>query len=132
MPFDFDHIQLSQASGVPFYRQIQDQIAEAVRAGQLEGGDRLPSARALAERLRVSNITTRRAYQELENDGIIVSQQGRGTFVTEQVTGAAAARGRRQAVAALEEAIERARRLGLDDEQIRSVLEARLRTREDA
>jgi GntR family transcriptional regulator len=82
---------LSQASGVPFYRQIERHLADRIRAGQLAPGTPLPSVRQLAVDLLVSVITVKQAYAALEAAGLVASQQGRGTFVAEDA--AANARG---------------------------------------
>ena len=78
-------IILSNASGVPFYRQIVDQMADMIRAGTLDPGSRLASVRELALQLQVSLITVRRAYADLEAAGLIVRRQGQGTFVAMDV-----------------------------------------------
>lgn len=76
-------ILVSQSSGVPLYEQIVEQVIRAILAGDLAAGDALPSLRALAADLRVSLITTTRAYAELTAAGWIVSVPGRGAFVCE-------------------------------------------------
>lgn len=81
---------LSQASGVPFWRQIHDQLADRIRAGTLPPGAPLPSVRQLAADTLVSVITVKKAYDELEGAGLVRSHQGRGTFVAD--SGAAASR----------------------------------------
>lgn len=78
-------IELSEASGVPFYRQIVDQISTLIRSGKIPPNHQLPSVRDLASHLLVSMITIRRAYSDLENLGLIIRKQGHGTFVTEQL-----------------------------------------------
>jgi GntR family transcriptional regulator len=113
---------LSNASGVPFYRQIVDQMADMVRAGTLEPGSRLASVRELALQLQVSLITVRRAYADLEAAGLIVRRQGQGTFVANDVGKAAAKQARTDAQTALEQAINRARQLGLEDHEIESII----------
>ena len=115
-------LTLSSASGVPFYRQIVDQMADMVRAGTLEPGSRLASVRDLALELQVSLITVRRAYADLENDGLIVRRQGQGTFVADDVGRAAAQQARADAESALTQAVDRARQLGLDDEEIAAII----------
>lgn len=100
---------------MPFYRQIQDQMSDLVRSGQLAPGAKLPSVRELAAALVVSVITTRRAYSELESAGLIVRKRGKGTFVTtmplqEQPSDAGNE--------ILQDAVQRARRLGMDKEEI--------------
>lgn len=74
-------IQLSQHSREPIYHQIEKQLKALIAGGQLVAGSPLPSIRVLSKELGVSVITTRRAYQNLENDGFIVTKQGKGTFV---------------------------------------------------
>lgn len=77
-------IIISNADGRPIYEQISTQVKGLIIAGQLRPGDALPSMRMLAKELRISVITTKRAYEELERDGYITSQTGRGSFVAER------------------------------------------------
>ena len=114
-------IRLSEASGVPFYRQIVDQVAEQIRFGQLAPGTRLPSFRGLGPELRVSLITVRRAYADLEQAGLIVRRQGQGTFVAEDVESASRRRALREARTQLAAAFVRARQLGLEGDALREV-----------
>ena len=74
-------IKISNAGGVPIYEQIISQIKAKIIAGELREGDALPSMRLLAKELRISVITTKRAYEELEREGFIVSMTGKGSFV---------------------------------------------------
>ena len=74
-------IIISNASGRPIYEQIYAQIKNAVVSGELSAGDALPSIRALAKDLRISVITTKRAYDELEKDGYINTVAGKGCYV---------------------------------------------------
>ncbi len=74
-------IIISNASGRPIYEQIYAQIKNAVISGELSAGDALPSIRALAKDLRISVITTKRAYDELEKDGFINTVAGKGCYV---------------------------------------------------
>ena len=120
------NIQLSEASGVPFYRQILDQLAEAIRRGELPAGTPLPSVRALARELLVSVITTRRAYSELEQLGLVERRQGKGTFVHADVRPRARRLSNEHASAVLREAIANARALGLDTSAIRQLVEQAL------
>jgi len=76
-------IVLSKSNPDPFYKQIEDQIRTEIMNGRLKSGVRLPSVRALAEQLNVSVITTKRAYADLESQGIIVTRQGQGTYVAQ-------------------------------------------------
>jgi len=78
---EFDFI-LSQTDGRPMYVQIMDQIQQRVAVGDWAPGTKLPSIRELAVVSHVSMITVKRAYRELERDGIIVTQQGKGSWVS--------------------------------------------------
>lgn len=75
------NIIISNASGQPIYDQITSQIKSKILTGELKEGDALPSMRFLAKELRISVITTKRAYEELERDGFIVSVPGKGSYV---------------------------------------------------
>ena len=77
-------IYLSNAGQEPIYAQITRQIKEQMLSGQLHAGDALPSIRLLAKELRISVITTKRAYEDLESAGFIITQPGRGSFVAAQ------------------------------------------------
>ena len=74
-------IIITNNSEKPIYDQIKEQIKELILKGELKEGDALPSMRLLAKELRISIITTKRAYEELERDGYIESYTGRGRFV---------------------------------------------------
>lgn len=74
-------ILISNSSGVPLYEQIEEQIKSHILSGELMEGDALPSMRILAKDLKISIITTKRAYEELERDGFIYSVTGKGSFV---------------------------------------------------
>ena len=74
-------IIISNSSGRPIYEQISSQIKEQILRGELNKGDALPSMRLLAKELRISVITTKRAYEELERDGFIETVTGKGSFV---------------------------------------------------
>ena len=73
-------IILSNSSGKPIYEQIADQVREQILSGALSAGDALPSMRVLAKELRISVITTKRAYEELERDGFLDNVPGKGCF----------------------------------------------------
>jgi len=74
-------IIISNTSGVPIYEQIEEQIKSQIMTGELAAGDALPSMRILAKELKISVITTKRAYEDLERDGYIESVIGKGSFV---------------------------------------------------
>ena len=74
-------IFISNTSDKPLYEQITAQIKNLILSGALKEGDALPSMRILAKELRISVITTKRAYEELEREGFIVTQSGKGSYV---------------------------------------------------
>lgn len=78
------NINIINADGKPIYQQITDQIKTLILEGKLKEGDALPSMRVLASQLRISFMTTKRAYEELERDGFIESYTGKGSFVKAQ------------------------------------------------
>ena len=80
------NINISNTSTIPLYEQIQTQIKTQILNGILQPGEGLPSIRNLAKELKVSIITTKRAYEELEKDGFIQTVIGKGTFVSNQNT----------------------------------------------
>lgn len=75
------NILINNSSGQPLYEQIEEQIKNQILSGELSEGDALPSMRVLAKDLRISIITTKRAYEDLERDGYITSVTGKGSFV---------------------------------------------------
>jgi len=77
-------LQLDWASGVPVYRQIIDQVMSGIASGALRAGDQLPTVRQLAVDLSVNPNTVVRAYRELEIRGVLETQQGTGTFISQQ------------------------------------------------
>ncbi|MBC5736947.1 MULTISPECIES: GntR family transcriptional regulator [Oscillospiraceae] len=77
-------IIISNAGGVPIYDQITRQMKGLILRGELEEGEALPSMRLLAKELRISVITTKRAYEELEREGFITTVPGKGCFVAPQ------------------------------------------------
>ena len=77
---------ISNASNLPIYEQIVEGIKRHIAAGELRAGDMLPSIRALAKDLRISVITTKRAYEELEREGFIYTVAGKGCFVAARST----------------------------------------------
>ena len=77
------HIELNFKSGKPAYLQIVEQVKYGAASGALRAGDQLPSIREMAERLRVNRNTVAKAYSELEHEGVVELQQGKGVFLTD-------------------------------------------------
>lgn len=80
------HILISNRGGVPIYEQIKEQIKSAIFSGELKEGAMLPSIRQLARDLKISVITTTRAYNDLEQEGFVATMPGKGCFVLPQNT----------------------------------------------
>lgn len=123
-------IVVSQTGG-PLYQQIVNQIKERIAFEGWAPGDELPSIRQLAADLRVSVITVKRAYLELERDGMIVTQQGKGSFVAPDV-GIAAQLYEERMAGHLEEAVRLGSTLGMSGREIISRLRKALDEVDDA
>ena len=115
-------IILSNSSGKPIYEQIADQVKEQIMAGALAAGDALPSMRLLAKELRISVITTKRAYEELERDGFLENVPGKGCFVAPQNRELLREAQLRRVEEKLTQAIEEARRGAVSLEELKEML----------
>jgi GntR family transcriptional regulator len=118
----YSGITISQTDARPMYLQIMEQIRARIAAGDWSPGKELPSIRALAAGLNVSVITIKRAYLDLESEGVIVTRHGKGSFVAE-VNGLAGELKEEKLAEHLEAAAAISRQLGLSDDE----LAARLR-----
>lgn len=116
-------IILSNTSDEPIYQQIVTQIKAQIMSGSLTAGDPLPSMRNLATQLRISVITTKRAYEELERDGFIENFTGRGCFVKAQNTDFLKEESMRQVEELLAKACEKAQVLNLSLQKLQEMLE---------
>lgn len=116
-------IIIQNTSGKPIYEQITAQIKSQILSGALQAGDALPSMRLLAKELRISVITTKRAYEELERDGFIETVTGKGSFVAAQNTELIREEVLRRTEQALRAAAEIARQGGVTDGEVREMLE---------
>lgn len=119
-------IVLLNSSDKPIYEQIAAQIRDAVAAGELAAGEQLPSIRALAAQLRISAITTKRAYQDLEAQGYVTTIPGKGCFVAEQNLDLLREERLRRVEASLARAVCDARACGLSDDELREMLDIQL------
>ena len=119
-------IIISNAGGTPIYEQIATQIKSQILSGALSAGDALPSIRTLARELRISVITTKRAYEELERDGFIETVAGKGIFVAAKNTDFLREEALRRIEAALQQAADQARRAGIPVQELRGMLEVLL------
>ena len=115
-------IIISNASGEPIYTQLVSQIKTMIMEGTLREGDALPSMRNLAMQLRISVITTKRAYEELERDGFIESYTGKGSFVKAQNTELFREEQLKNIESLLTEACGKARRCGIPLADLQEIL----------
>ena len=115
-------LHISNAGQEPIYAQITRQIQEKILSGELREGDALPSIRALARDLRISVITTKRAYEDLEAAGFITTMPGRGSFVAPQNPALHREQALTQVEEALSQAIAAARRGGVNLEEVTETL----------
>ncbi|MFJ7730386.1 GntR family transcriptional regulator [Lysinibacillus sp. NPDC097231] len=116
------HIHLSNASDKPIYEQITIQLKEAILANKLQAGDALPSIRALAKDLKISVMTTKRAYADLERDGFIETVAGKGSFVTERNQDFLREELLRQVEEHMQKAVRAAKTAGLTKEELQGLL----------
>ncbi|MBX7257405.1 MAG: GntR family transcriptional regulator [Candidatus Hydrogenedentes bacterium] len=112
---------VSSAAPGPLYQQIVDGIKREISEGRLEPGAMLPSFRQLAEELFVSLITVKRAYEDLEREGIIFRKQGLGTFVSEHGADRSREAKVAQARSLIEQAIREASEAGLSEDEILAI-----------
>ena len=115
-------IIISNSSGKPIYEQIVAQIKQLIMTDVLKEGDALPSMRTLAKELRISVITTKRAYEELEKEGFIETITGKGSFVAGKDKELIREERYRQIEALLEKACETARMNGMTLEELLDIM----------
>lgn len=116
-------IILSNSSGKPIYEQIADQIKEQIMTGALAAGEALPSMRLLARDLRISVITTKRAYEELERAGFLENVPGKGCFVAPQNRELLREAQLRNVEDRLTQAVEEARKGGFSLDELHELLD---------
>ena len=121
------NIIISNSGDKPIYEQITSQIKNAIISGELEAGAPLPSLRYLAKELRVSLISTKRAYEELEKDGFIESVQGKGSFVTGKNKELMKEEQFKKIEECLQEAVDMARIAHIPCEELKDVLPCTMR-----
>lgn len=108
---------------VPIYEQIVDQIKTLIRSGELKENDNLPSVRTLSKELKISALTVKKAYDSLESEGFTVTVHGKGTYVAAANPELLLEEQKKELEAELEQAIQKGRRCGISDEDIRSLFE---------
>ena len=106
---------------VPIYEQIVDQIKMLIRNGELKENDNLPSVRTLSKELKISALTVKKAYDNLESEGFTVTVHGKGTYVAATNTELLLEEQKKELEADLEQAIQKGRRCGISDEDIKGI-----------
>ncbi|MGN0153899.1 MAG: GntR family transcriptional regulator [Lachnospiraceae bacterium] len=115
-------MKILQNSGVPIYQQIADQFKEDILSGRMKQGEYLPSIRGLAKELRISVITTMKAYEELEKQGLVTAVQGKGYYVNAQDTEMLKEQHMRKMEEHLMNAISAAKIAGISDKELLDVM----------
>lgn len=117
------NIIISNSSDKPIYEQITAQIKSMIMTGKLKEGDLLPSMRTLAKELRISVITTKRAYEDLERDGFITTVIGKGSFVKAADTSLVREERLKQIEELLAKAASIAQQSGIEQRELEEILE---------
>ena len=124
-------MKISQSSGVPIYQQIADSFRNDILAGRLKEGEHLPSIRELAKDLRISVITTMKAYEMLSDEGYITAAQGKGYYVNSQDSELLKEQHLRKVESSLNDAIVNADIAGITDKELVGMLNMLLSMKED-
>ena len=128
---DCMHIVISNSSDLPIYAQIKEQVKEQILTGELAENETLPSLRQLARDLKISVLTTTRAYNELEQEGFITSRQGKGFFVMSSGSNLIREQLIKEVEKNLNNAILAAGRIPMSDDEIVSLLKLLLEVDHD-
>jgi GntR family transcriptional regulator len=124
-------VVLSNGAGVPLYQQIKEQVQTAIQTGDLAAGAALPSVRALARDLRISVITTTRAYAELAAEGFIATVPGKGAYVQSLDSALVREQLLRQVEGGLQTALDVARRAGLQRDDLIQILDGLIQAEQE-
>lgn len=119
-------MRILQNSGVPIYQQIAEQMKTDILTGKMKQGEYLPSIRSLAKELKISVITTMKAYELLEAEGLVTAAQGKGFYVNAQDSEMLREQHLRKVEDALQEAIAAAKIAGMTEEELQDMLQALL------
>ena len=117
-----ERLKISQTNGIPIYKQIADAFRTDILAGKYKQGEYLPSIRELARDLRISVITTMKAYEQLEAEGLVTASQGKGFYVNAQDSEMLKEQHLRKVEDSLTSAIEAAKIAGMSDEELIEML----------
>ena len=115
-------MQLKQNSGIPIYQQIADSFRSDILAGKYEQGEFLPSIRGLARDLKISVITTMKAYEQLASEGLVTAAQGKGFYVNAQDSDMIREQHLRKVEDSLADAIAAAKIAGISGDELKEIL----------
>ena len=116
-------IIINHSSMIPIYEQIIEQVKALILKGELKENDPLPSVRSLSKELKISALTVKKAYDSLESEGFAVTVHGKGTYVAAANQELLLEEQKKELEADLELAIQKGRRYGISDEEIKSLFE---------
>lgn len=125
-------MKILQNSGVPIYQQIAEQLKEEIMSGKLKQGEYLPSIRGLAKDLKISVITTMKAYEQLAEEGLVTAVQGKGFYVNAQYSDMLMEQHLRKVESALLEAIATAKIAGMPEQELVETLKTLIDMSEEA
>ena len=125
-------MKILQNSGVPIYQQIAEQLKEDIMSGKLKQGEYLPSIRGLAKDLKISVITTMKAYEQLAEEGLVTAAQGKGFYVNAQDSEMLEEQHLRKVGSALLEAIAAAKSAGMQEQELVETLKTLITMSEEA
>lgn len=117
------NIIINHSSMIPIYEQIIEQVKILIRQGKLKENDNLPSVRSLAKELKISALTVKKAYDNLENEGFTVTIHGKGTYITAINTELLLEEQKKELELDLEQVIKKGRRYGISDKDIKTLFE---------
>lgn len=120
------HILINHSSMVPIYEQVADQVKKNIISGELKEGQVLPSVRALSSQLRISALTVKKSYDRLEDEGFVVTVQGKGTYVSTGDLSFAEEARRRVVEDDFKKAVDKATAAGMKPEEILEIVKIML------
>ena len=116
------HVIINNSSMIPVYEQLMEQIRQQIMLGDLKPDEGLPSVRGLAAELRISALTVKKAYDRLEEEGLVVTVHGKGTYVAQTDRGMAAEARKKAVEDEMSLVVSKAKMAGLSDEEILEIL----------
>lgn len=125
-------MKILQSSGIPIYQQIADQLKTDILAGNMKQGEYLPSIRSLAKDLKISVITTMKAYEQIEEEGLVTAVQGKGFYVNAQDSEMLKEQHLRKVEDCLIQAIAAAKIAGMTERELRETMNALLHMPEES